>query len=125
MSGYTSESVLLAATAQAVAASQTDQVVSKVFTLSKDDSRYSVFDFNCSGISGTVTAKIQDSHDGSKWYDSKTATISTQYTRLDISADDTTNDINYVPLRPLCRLVITTAGASGATVDGLIRTVRG
>jgi hypothetical protein len=124
MSGYTSESVLLQAAAQVLGASVTKQVVSNVFHFSAEDSLYSVFEITSSGRSGTVTAYLQTSLDGTTWSDTKTVTVNANAVYLKISANDTTNDIDYVPLRPLGRLAVTTAGASGVSVDNIVRSKR-
>lgn len=125
MAGYTYKSVLLDGTAQAVAESATDQVISEVFRITAADSLNIVFDIKASAVTGTVTLKLQDSVDGQNWYDKKTVDVSaTTKTTLKLTQVDSTNDAAHLPLRCLGRLVATTAGGEDITISELRKTER-
>lgn len=123
-SGYTSENVLLNAASQAVAASQTKQVVTNTFHISADDADAFRLDLTVSGHSGTVTAILQFSHDNSTWIDGKSGSVTGDGNFAIIYNPNVAGDQAYLPLPPRGRVAITTAGASGATVTAAWKACR-
>lgn len=127
MSAHSAKSVLLNNASQAVTASQTNSVLSEVFSLSEADARQLVVDFNVSAITvvAAVTAKLQDSQDGTNWFDKKTlALTATGWKTIKITDADATNDAQWLPLRHQARLVVTTGVGDSVTVDAVIRSTR-
>jgi hypothetical protein len=121
--GYTSKSILLGSVAQVVPASQTKQVISPVFAISAEDSLDFRADVTAASTSGTTSIMLQTSHDGVTWIDGKVVTVAdgnVAITYLDTVAGDQT----YLPLRPLGRLAVTTAAASGTTISNALRAAR-
>jgi hypothetical protein len=119
-SGYTSRNVLLNGTAQAVAASATEQVVSEVFLISADDADAFRADLVVTGHSGTVDAVLEFTHsnDG-PWISGKEVSVTGNGTAAIIYNPNVAGDQEYMPLPPLCRISITTAAASGATIEAV------
>lgn len=112
------KNMVLKGTAQAVAASQTKQVVSDTIEgLSTEDSKVFQVVIEVSGHSGTVTGVLQDSPDGSNWSDVKTVSI-TGDGQFEI-ANNVYNGTD-APMWNQARVCITTAAASGVTVDKVI-----
>jgi hypothetical protein len=125
MTGYKMESVLLRGTAQDVAESSTKTAVSKVFTISAEDSLNMIVELTASAATGTVDVILQDSMDGTTWNDKKATTIASATTvSIKLTVADETNDAQYLPLRPLGRVVVTTAGGETITVSEVRRTMR-
>jgi hypothetical protein len=85
--------------------------------ISADDADSFRADLTISGHSGTVSAYLQMSHDGTTWIDGKSVSISGNGNAAIVYNLNVAGDQAYMPLAPICRIAITTAGASGATVD--------
>jgi hypothetical protein len=118
-SGYTSKSVLLRNTAQVVGASATKTVVSSVFPITADDSTHFRADLTASVSSGTCSYMLQTSQDGTTWVDGKVISIAADGNIAINYLAEVAGDQTYLPLRPLGRFAVTTAGASGVTVDAI------
>jgi hypothetical protein len=116
--GYTSRSQLLQATSQAVAASQTNQVVSEVFTLTSADASRFRADLTAESTTGTVTVMLQSSHDGTTWIDGKDVSVADGTVTVNY-LPEVAGDQTYLPLPPLGRFAVTTAGASGTTISAI------
>lgn len=130
MSNHSARGVLLDNASQTVGASQTNAVLSEVFYLTAADSQNLVVDFNVTAVAVTtgVTAKLQDSQDGTNWFDKKTLAVangSTGWKTIKIAATDATNDAQWLPLRHQCRLVVTSGVSDSITVAAVLRSVRG
>jgi hypothetical protein len=120
MNGYVPQKVTLPDLVAAIA-QNTTRVVSKVFPITRFGA------LNCTAAvklsaytaGSGVTFKLQGSPDGgTTWVDVKSATISgTGFTYLYLNCENST-DQAYMPLLPLARLeVITAGGGAAATVD--------
>lgn len=115
MSGHNSEKVILQGATQTLVGTATKTVVSNVFKISDLDRRAMVVDvLPGSSISGTATAILQHSQDGTNWVDAKTGSLAgTAMTSIKL-LDTDSSDQQYLPLRPLGRVVVTTSGAAGS-----------
>ena len=121
------EHVLLAETAQAVAASQTKQIVSRMFLLTGAGmSRGFRVDVSCSSVTSAagITAILQSSPDGETWADVDATNIKAAITTdgwvgISANAADSTVATKF-PVQPRCRVVVTTGAGDAATVDDII-----
>lgn len=120
--GYTSKTVVGTTNQVTIGASETDSAVGRQFNISNDDSTKLIIDLTATGVSGTVTLNLQDSQNGTTWFTRASAVVSSSNT-IDL-AIERAGDQTKVPLRPICRLVATSAAASGATITSAIRTSR-
>lgn len=100
-----------------VGASQTDAPVSQEFAITAGGARSIVIAIKCTGHSGTVTAKLQSRLFQEAWVDSKTVSISGNGTFYIKLLAENSSDQAFLPLLSRGRIVITTAGASGVTVN--------
>lgn len=119
MSGYASKNRLLLNTSQAITTASSSQVISDTFKIEGGDSTQGKVDVIFTiGVAGTLTFKLQDSHDGQTWYDVKTVTSTA--TKATIAWLDTVaGDQATLPVRPLARVVC----SSDATATGTITAV--
>lgn len=117
MSGHRVDNVLLRQAAQAVGASATDQVVSSNFPITAEDSKMMKIMVAVTGKSGTVTAKLQDSHDGgTTWGDAGSVSVTADG---NFEINHNIYDGTTATLWPLGRVVITTSTTSGATITAV------
>lgn len=118
---YSIEKVLKKAS-QAVAASQTNQVVSDLFKIA--DPAYLIIDItvNPAVVATGITAKLQDSMDNTLWVDKKTVSITA------VSSDtlfvikllpDVAGDQASLPLRPTGRIVVSTGAGDSCTIKSV------
>lgn len=115
MSGHNSEKVILQGAAQTLLATASNTVISNVFKLSDLDRRAVVVDIlPGTTITGTTTAKLQTSQDGSNWVDSKTVALSGTTMATIKLLDTDSSDWTFLPLRPLGRVVVTTSTSTGS-----------
>ena len=122
MSGYNVKNFLLTGTSQVIGASETDTPVTPAFKISENDSKNMLVKLVASGHSGTVTGKLQDSFDGgTTWEDAGSVSI-TGNGNFEIEHDH--SEASTGVLWALGRIVITTAGASGVTIDAAYVTRR-
>jgi hypothetical protein len=101
--------------------------VSKVFWLSESDAKNLVIDFDVDAITvaAAVTAKLQDSQDGSNWFTKKTLALTTTgWKTIKITDADATNDAQHLPLRHQARLVVSTGAGDSVEIADVIRSVR-
>ena len=97
-----------------LSASASAEVLSLEFKVSEADSRALTIDFVCDSVGGTVTAKLQTSHDGTNWVDAKTATLTgTGVVTLKL-LDTVSGDQTHLPLRPRARIVYDATTGSGS-----------
>ena len=122
MSGHRVDNVLLAGTPQVVGADKTKQVVSiDGFRVTAEDSMVMKVAVFTSGHSGTVSAILQDSPDGSTWTDVANVSITgNNVFEINLNAYNGTD----VPMWPLARVVVTTSTTSGVTIDKILVTRR-
>jgi hypothetical protein len=111
--GHNSENILRA-TGGTLSASAANEVLSKPFKVSAEDARGLTIDFFCVGVGGTVTAKLQTSHDGSTWVTANTATLTGTGTVTLKLLDTVTADQTHLPLRPIGRIVYDATTGSGS-----------
>lgn len=105
---------------QAVAASQTNQVISKEWPVTAGGALNCAIKLVVSGVTVTtaVTAKLQTAI-GSDWVDSKTVSVTASgnfYIKLQTAV---AGDQTFLPLLNKCRLVLTTGAGDAATVDSV------
>lgn len=106
--------------AQTVGASQTDQVVSKIYPITAGGSIHHAVVLDVSAVTAAtgITAKLQTGI-GSTWQDSKTVAITGNgrfYIKLLAEA---AGDQTYLPLLRNGRVVITTGAGDSVTVDAV------
>ena len=116
---WISKEVVLNGTNQAVAASQTDQVVSEVFRVG--DPRYIVVDVTAASVTVTnaITVKLQDSDGSDVWHVKGTqgsASITGNGTVTIKLMIENADDQAQLPLRPLIRVGVTTGVDDAATI---------
>ncbi len=121
--GHMFKNVVKNATAQAVSASATNQVVSDVFRLSHADSLWfrARVKFSSQTVAVGVTAKLQtNSHIDGVWLDSKTLALTGASGTFEFKLlKEDTNDQTYLPLLSLARIVITTGAGDATTIDSI------
>lgn len=106
---------------QSIAASQTNQVISKEFPISAGGSKNIVIKIKVSAatVAAAITAKLQTALNGD-WVDSKTVSITAGandfYIKLNVQ---TAGDQTYLPLLNKGRLVITTGAGDSATLGAI------
>ena len=114
---WRSREELLNKTQVAVGASETNTVISEIFSIM--DPLTILIDIVCTSVTVTngITAKLQVSSGNDEWEDSKTVSI----TGNDTFTIDTniTDDAANLPLRPLGRVVVTSGVADAVDVDGV------
>lgn len=113
MSGHRTDNVLIKQTTQVVGASATKQAVSNVFSISAEDSKLMKVMVAVTGHSGTVTAILQDSHDGTTYADVASVSVTGDG---DFEINHNIYDGTSAPMWVHGRVVVTTAGASGASI---------
>lgn len=125
--GYTVENVLKKGTAQVIGASETSTVVSEVFRMSAEDSKFCLIrlDTNTVTVTNAVTADLQHSWDGgTTWEDVGTgaqvaiAGNNTYQIEMDYAAANTSL------VWPLARVVINSGVGDAATVAAIYVTRR-
>jgi len=121
---YKSQNIVKGATSISVAASQTNSVVSESFRI--NDPKTLAVDFYVSAVTdggsdSSVIVKVQSSSGGDNWVDSKAAAAvtSTGWKSITLMAE-TAGDQSYLPLRPLVRVVVTTAAGDAITIRDII-----
>lgn len=98
-----------------VGASETNVPVSAEFGITAGGAnRGMVVCIKASSVSGTATAKLQTKVANEAYTDSKTAVLSNGMNYIKINPTD---DSSLLPLLNVGRIVLTTAGASGATIE--------
>jgi len=122
MAGYTIKNRLTDLTSIVQGASVTKAAVTKNFKISDGDSKHTLLAVTASSVSGTATIFLQSSFDGgATWVDSvATGTISNGTTQFDLNLSNGSDTQTW----PLGRVVLTTAGASGATIDAVYVSTR-
>lgn len=122
MSGYNVKNFLLKGTSQAIGASETDTAVTVPFKISENDSKNTLVKLVASGHSGTVTGKLQDSFDGGTTWEDVASVSITGNGNFEIEHDH--SEASTGVMWTLGRVVITTAAASGVTIDKVYVTRR-
>ncbi len=122
MAGYTIKNRLTDLTSIVQGASVTAAAVTKSFKISDSDSLHTNVAVTASSVTGTATIILQSSFDGgTTWIDSAaTGTISNGTTQFDLNVSNGSD----TQIWPLGRVVLTTAGASGATIDAVYVSTR-
>lgn len=124
---WTSREMLLNGTSVSVGASETNTVVSETFRVG--DPRYIVVDIECSSttVTNAITAKIQDSSGNSSAAAAVWNTKGTQG-NVSITGDgvfsivlmiENSSDQAELPLRPLCRVVVTSGVSDAVDIDSV------
>jgi hypothetical protein len=122
--GYTGKNELNSATPIALGLSDSDIAVSKIWRLSERDSTCLRVDIISSFIEGTPIAHLETSWDGDTWVRSKNVTIDNGIVSLTLLVERD-SDQQYLPLRPLARIVIVQDGLSQVTIDRIQRSFYG
>lgn len=110
---------------QAVAISQTNQVVSNVYEVSADGALHLAFEITAASVSGTGAAvKIQDSIDGTNFADvdatnAKVTISGAGRFRLAMSVQNS-NFASKMPLGRKIRFVCTTGGSDAVTITRVL-----
>lgn len=118
-SSYTSQSVLLGNTSQAVAAEATKQVVSVVFPISAFDAIAFRADLTAESTTGTPTVMLQTSHDKETWVDGKTTNVADGNVAVNY-LPNVAGDQAYLPLRAWGRFAVTTAAGVETTISKIL-----
>jgi hypothetical protein len=121
---YKSENLKLDNTGKTLGASETNTVVSESFRI--NDCRMLVVDFYVSAVTdggsdSSVTATVQSTSGGGNWVASKASAAITSTGWKSITLLETVaGDQTYLPLRPIIRLVATTAAGDSLTITDVI-----
>lgn len=116
--GWASDKNYVISGGQVVPASQTDYVVSYPMRVSAGGALNSLWFIQVAAVTGTVTAKLQTGFND-VWVDSKTVDISaTGLAVIKLLATDS-GDAAFLPLRSMCRIVVTTAGGEAIAISGV------
>jgi peptidoglycan hydrolase-like protein with peptidoglycan-binding domain len=127
--GYQAKKVLKNRTSQAVAASQTNQVVSDVFALTAEGATRGLrIDIHVSAITvaAAITAQLQHAVDADSDFaapDNSVSKVSltgatAAWFSIPLSATDADDDALF-PLRPIARIVVTTGAGDSVTIDDI------
>lgn len=127
MSGYTTKNVLKELTAQSVAANASAQLVSadQIHVFAEDSLHFRV-DVAISAIvvATGISLILQHSYNGSDWDNAKTVALTTTGRKALTMLVEVAADQAILPLRPLCRLVVTTGAGDSVTISGVYITRR-
>lgn len=119
--GYSFKNELIRGSSVTIGASATNTVVSNVFRITASDSLYFLAKLKSTTTTSTtgITAKLQESYDGSTWEDvgnRAQVTITTNGTwEISLIATDS-SDAAQLPLWPLGRLVVSTGADDAVTI---------
>lgn len=123
----TLKNVVKSGQSQAVAISQTDQVVSDVWNINHEDSLALAFEVTAASVSGVAgIVKLQNSFDGVNFVDVDstnaivTVTAAGRFPKHVCSSNS--NLADNMPLAPYIRFVCTTTGADALTVTKILVT---
>lgn len=103
-----------------IGASETDALVVDQFGVTPGGAKAIVVDMYTSSVTvaAGITAKIQDSSDGTNWNDVKTGAIANGSTFTSISLlAERAADQSVLPMRQHARLVVTTGAGDTVTFD--------
>lgn len=120
--GYKTKNYIKRGQSVVVGASETDTIVTDPWSVSSQDSLYTLIKLKCTTVTvaAAITAKLQHSWDGGTTWEAVgnraqvTVTADGVFLISVISTD--TSDAAQLPLWPLARLTLTTGAGDAATV---------
>ena len=126
MSGYTTKSFIKANTTQSPGANASAVEVSKIDTISHEDSLRLNIAVTVAGSDFTGAAfSVQDSYDGTTWTTRKSAVTTSSATTFYWTFDQAaTADVAELTIKPIVRVIYSSGAGADATITRVIRTSR-
>lgn len=126
MAGYKSKSVLKggASNGTLVVGASASQAVSDLVPVRTGGNLYAIVDINVTAVTSAtgITLKVQDSPDGTNWFDKKTLAVTTTGWKTISFNNWASGDQTYLPLRALARLYVTTGSGDSITLTDVLWT---